>query len=404
MKVAVIGGGAGGFFSAINICVHHPQAQVFLFEKTNKLLSKVAVSGGGRCNVTHDCHKPSELAKFYPRGSKFLKSLFYEFNPTQMWAWLEERGVKLKIEGDGRIFPVTDSSKTIIDCFLKEAHKNKVQIQTQAEIVSVIPQEKGFLLELKNNPKKIHFDKVIVAVGGQNKLENFSFLNKLELSIEPPVPSLFTFNMPKNPITELMGVSTQASVRIKNTKLHEKGALLITHWGMSGPAILRLSAWGARELAEKKYQFDVEIAWIDAKEDALREQINTLKSQKGASLITNTNFTELPKRLWNFLLAKAGIAESQKWADAKKQEINALINVLLYDSYAVNGKTTFKEEFVTCGGISLSEINAQTMSSKSYPDLYFTGEVLDIDGVTGGFNFQAAWTTAWIASKLGSLS
>ncbi|KOY87046.1 flavoprotein [bacterium 336/3] len=401
MKIAVIGGGAGGFFSAINIRTHHPQAQVFLFEKTTKLLSKVAVSGGGRCNVTHDCHKPSELAKFYPRGSKFLKSLFHEFSPTQMCTWLEERGVRLKVEGDGRIFPVTDSSQTIIDCFLKEAHKNKVQIQIQTEIISIIPQEKGFLLEFKNNPKKIHFDKVIVAVGGQTKVENFNFLSKLELLVEPPVPSLFTFNMPKNPITELMGVSTKASVRIKDTKLQEKGALLITHWGMSGPVILRLSAWGARILAEKKYQFEAEIAWIDSKEDALREQIMTLKNQRGASLIANTNFTELPKRLWNFLLAKAGIQENQKWADVKKQEINALVNVLLYDNYVINGKTTFKEEFVTCGGINLLEMNAQTMSSKRYPDLYFTGEVLDIDGITGGFNFQSAWTTAWIASQLG---
>jgi len=400
MKVAVIGGGAGGFFSAINIRTHHPQAQIFLFEKTTKLLSKVAVSGGGRCNVTHDCSKPSELSKSYPRGSKFLKSLFYGFNPTHMWAWLEERGVQLKIESDGRIFPVTDSSQTIIDCFLKEAHRNKVQIQTQTEIIAITPQENGFLLEFKNNPKKVHFDKVIVAIGGQTKMENFSFLSKLELSIESPVPSLFTFNMPKNPITELMGVSTKASVRIRDSKLHEKGALLITHWGMSGPVILRLSAWGARTLAEKKYQFEAEIAWIEIKEDVLREQIITLKNQKGASLIANTNFTELPKRLWNFLLAKAGIAENQKWADAKKQEINALVNVLLYDNYAVNGKTTFKEEFVTCGGVSLSEIDAQTMSSKRYPDLYFTGEVLDIDGITGGFNFQAAWTTAWIASQL----
>jgi len=400
MKVAVIGGGAGGFFAAINIGKHHPKAQVFLFEKTSKLLSKVAVSGGGRCNVTHDCYEPAELAQYYPRGSKFLKSLFYQFNPTQMRAWLEDRGVKLKVEGDGRIFPVTDSSQTIIDCFLKEARHQKVQIQTQTEILSIEPQETGGLLEFKNNPKKQHFDKVIVATGGQTKLENFSFLQKLELNIESPVPSLFTFNMPKNPVTELMGISTEASVRIKDTKLQEKGALLITHWGVSGPVVLRLSAWGARALAEKKYQFEAEIAWINAKEDVLREHINTLKNQKGASLILNTNFTELPKRLWTFLLAKAGISESQKWADLKKQELNALCKVLLQDNYAVSGKTTFKEEFVTCGGVSLSEVKAQTMASKRHPDIYFTGEVLDIDGITGGFNFQAAWTTAWIASQL----
>jgi predicted Rossmann fold flavoprotein len=400
MKIAVIGGGAGGFFSAINIKQHHPQAQIFIFEKTNKLLSKVAVSGGGRCNVTHACFEPTELAACYPRGGKFLKKLFYEFNPQHTVAWFENHKVALKTEEDGRIFPVSDSSQTIINCFLEQAQRQNIRILTQSEVCSLEPLQQGFEVSVKHQ-KPAFFDKVILAIGGQNKWEQFAWLKNLNLKISKPVPSLFTFNMPQNPIRALMGLSAWANVAVKtNKKLQNEGNLLITHWGMSGPAILKLSAWGARDFAEQNYQFEIRVSWLKENEDELREKIKVYKQEKGAALPQNHHFTDLPKRLWGFLLEKTGINLQKKWADLNKNEITALCKVLLNDTYPVSGKTTYKEEFVTCGGIALDEINPQTMASKQYPDLYFTGEVLDIDGITGGFNFQAAWTTAWVAAQL----
>lgn len=402
MKVAVIGGGAGGFFGAINVKNFHPHAEVFIFEKTSKFLSKVAVSGGGRCNVTHACFEPEALALCYPRGGKFLKKLFYEFNPQDTIKWFGDRKIKLKTEADGRMFPITDSSQTIIDCFLEQAHSQNIRTYTQTEVCKIKPLEQGFEIFFSKQSKAMLFDKVIVAIGGQNTLEKFAWLGNLNLKVNPPVPSLFTFNMPTSPIRELMGLSAWARVEIKEAKkLQNEGNLLITHWGMSGPAILKLSAWGARYFAEKNYQFELKLSWIDSKQEILKEKIADFRAKKGASLPQNHHFTDLPKRLWVFLLEKAQINLQKKWADWNKNEINRLVEVLLNDSYKVLGKTTYKEEFVTCGGIVLDEINPQTMASKKYPDLYFTGEVLDIDGITGGFNFQAAWTTAWIASKLG---
>lgn len=401
MKVAIIGGGAGGFFAALNIKRHHPKAQICIFEKTSKLLSKVAISGGGRCNVTNACFRPDELALCYPRGGGFLKKLFYEFNPQHTVEWFESRKVKLKTEADGRVFPTTDSSQTIIDCFLQEAQRQNIRIFTKSEVCKIIPSQECFAIALKNQSQTVIFDKVILAIGGQSKLEQFSWLSNLGLKICFPVPSLFTFNMPQNPIRELMGLSTRAEVAIKGAKqLRNEGDLLITHWGMSGPAILKLSAWGARYLAEQNYRFELLVNWIGNDEENLKEMIANFRKEKGATLPRNHHFTELPKRLWVFLLEKAGINPQKKWADLNKSEMNKLAEILLRDTYQVAGKTTYKEEFVTCGGISLEEVSPQTMASKKYPNLYFTGEVLDIDGITGGFNFQAAWTTAWIAAKL----
>ena len=401
MKVAIIGGGAGGFFCAINIKQYYPQAQIHIFEKTSKVLSKVAVSGGGRCNVTHACFEPAELALCYPRGGKFLKKLFYEFNPQNTIQWFEDKKIKLKTEDDGRMFPISDSSQTIIDCFLEQAKKQNIPICTQNEICKIKPLEKGFQIFINKQAKPLFFDKVVLAIGGQNRLDKYEWLSNLNLEIMPPVPSLFTFNIPNDPIKELMGLSSQVKLQVKESKkLQNEGALLITHWGMSGPAVLKLSAWGARHLAEQDYQFDLQVNWLKDSEDNLKEKIADFRKQKGAALPQNHHFTDLPKRLWYFILEKAGINPLKKWADLNKNDINQLCEVLLRDIYKVSGKTTYKEEFVTCGGIALEEIAPQTMASKKYPDLYFTGEVLDIDGITGGFNFQAAWTTAWIAAKL----
>ena len=400
MKVAIVGGGAAGFFAAFSVKEHHPESQVTIFEKSDKLLSKVKISGGGRCNVTHACFQVSQLSKFYPRGAKQLKKAFSIFQPKDTVAWFRARGIDLKIESDGRMFPVSDDSQTIIDCFLHEAQIKKIQIVKQSRVNELHPEKSGFTLVF--NESKEHFDKVIIASGGSPKARGFEWLKNIGHAIINPIPSLFTFNMPEEPVKHLMGLVVEnATARIQGTKLQYTGPILITHWGMSGPAILKLSAWGARLLYDHNYKFNVQMNWLSVKsENEVHDMINAEMDRIRKKKIANANPFGLPNRMWLFLLEKVQINSDSPWMELSKKNRNKLVNVLLNDVYAVSGKTTFKEEFVTCGGLSLSDIDMKTMQSIVCKDLYFAGEVLDIDGITGGFNFQAAWTTGYIAGKL----
>jgi predicted Rossmann fold flavoprotein len=396
MTIAIIGGGAAGFMAAITAKETAPDAEVTLFEKSDKVLAKVKISGGGRCNVTHACFSISELCKHYPRGGKSLKKSFGHFYTKDTVEWFNNRGVKLKTESDNRMFPESNTSQTIVDCLMGEIKRLNIRLCTQSAISKLQPETEGFTLQI--NKESIHFDRLVIATGGSPKLTGLGWLADLGYQIEAPVPSLFTFNMPQEPIKELMGVvAPNASVRIQGSKLKQEGPLLITHWGMSGPAILKSSAFGARLLADKNYEFNIQVNWANHSEEAYKELIQ--EQQQTNRNIGNKNPFELPNRLWLFLLDKLEINPDFVWNQLGKKNANRLLNLLLNDVYQVSGKTTFKEEFVTCGGVSLSNINMPTMESKLHPGLFFAGEVLDIDGVTGGFNFQAAWTTGYLSGK-----
>lgn len=400
MKVAIIGGGAAGFFAAIQAKENFPEADVVLFEKTNKLLAKVKVSGGGRCNVTNGCQNNSELATGYPRGRNQLKKAFKVFNNNDTQKWFEERGVSLKTEPDNRVFPVSNDSQTIIDCLMAEANRLAVNIQTGSSVESIKSKNHG--IQLKVNGVDDTFEKVIVATGGSPKRKGLEWLEDLGHKIEDPVPSLFTFNMPQEPIKKLMGVvAPHAQISVQGTKLKSEGPLLITHWGMSGPAVLKLSSFGARELADRSYQFKIQVSWLNELSfEKVLAQLSDLTNSNPKKQIQNVRPNQIPDRLWLFLLSKAEIELSKPCAELGKKALNKLVNFLVNDVYEVSGKTTFKEEFVTCGGVSLESIDFKTMQSRVVPNLYFAGEILDIDGITGGYNFQAAWTTGFIAGKL----
>jgi predicted Rossmann fold flavoprotein len=398
--IAIIGGGAAGFFAAVNCAEMYPLHSVTIFEKGNKLLSKVRVSGGGRCNVTHACFDLQLLVKNYPRGEKQLKSCFSRFMTTDTIQWFEERGVKLKTEPDGRMFPVTDSSQTIIDCLMREADNHQVKIEMNSDVIRLEKKETGKIELSFPNQEARMFDAVLIASGGSANASGFDWLKETGHEIIPPVPSLFTFNMPQNPVRQLMGVAVEwARIKILKTSLSSEGPLLITHWGMSGPAVLKLSSLAARDLAAMQYHFKIQINWLkEEKEESLRHHLLSLKKNSSVKMILNTVEYGLPKRLWQFLADKSGIPENLRWADLSKEQMNKLVASLMYDEYEVSGKTTFKDEFVTCGGISLSDVDFKSMESKKIKGLYFAGEVLDIDAVTGGFNFQAAWSTGWVAA------
>lgn len=401
LQVAVIGGGAAGFFAAISAKTHHPNAKVTIYEKTDKLLSKVRISGGGRCNVTHHCFDIRELVKFYPRGERPLKKAFGMFSPTDTVHWFQKRGVELKTESDGRMFPTTDDSETIINCLMQETIKLGIGIKTKSNIKKIMPQENGYELAFHRGGK-VHADKVIIATGGSPRSSGFDWLRELGHDIEEPVPSLFTFNMPNEPIKELMGVvADPVSVKIMGSKLQSSGPLLITHWGMSGPAVLKLSAFGARDLHAMNYEFKILVNWTGERtEQEVRDILKTVEQEHGKKKIANVKPFNLAGRLWEFLLNKLELGDDMIWQNMGKKNVNRLVHLMTNDVYEVEGKTTFKEEFVTCGGISLKDVDMKTMESRKSPDLYFAGEVLDIDGVTGGFNFQAAWTTGYIAGML----
>ncbi len=397
MKIAVIGGGAAGFFAAIACKTRQPDAEVVIWEKSNKLLAKVKVSGGGRCNVAHACHSITDLSKNYPRGEKFLKKAFTQFSTKETINWYESRGVKLKTEADNRMFPVTDSSQTIIDCLLDECRKRGVHIQKKAPVESIAKEGDGFILHIAGSSQRV--DRVIVATGGSPKKESYDWLASLGHEPVLPVPSLFTFNMPGESVRSLMGVAVEwAEVLIQGTKIRTSGPLLITHWGMSGPAILKSSAIAARQLHAKDYQFAIQVNWVGGEnENQLRARLEQDFDRFAKRKVVNKNPLGLPARLWEFLLQKIAMEEGKTWEQLSGKKYNQLVNALVNDTYQVSGKTTFKEEFVTCGGVPLSEVNVRSMESKICPGLFFAGEVLDIDGVTGGFNFQAAWTTGYIA-------
>ena len=404
-KLVVIGGGAAGFFCAINAAEHCAGLEVVIIEKTNKLLSKVRVSGGGRCNVTHACFSISEMIKRYPRGEKFLKQAFHYFFTTDTIEWFEKRNVRLKTESDGRMFPESNSSETIIHCLLQQANKYGVEILMNREIVNIektISENKDEIFRLYSKDASIidaHF--VCIACGGFHKSEQYKWLTKLGHSFESPVPSLFTFNAPKNRISELMGISVEnVQVKINGTKFSQRGPLLITHWGFSGPAVLKLSAFAAIGLAKMNYDFSITINWLaDFHENSLLEKLRTIRNELASKKMINKNPFNLPHRLWEYHLQECGIDPEIRWADLPAKQQNQLSKQLCSQQFFIKGKTTFKEEFVTAGGIKLTEIDAITMESKIVPNLYFAGEILNVDGITGGFNFQHAWTSGWIAAK-----
>lgn len=394
-KIAIIGGGAAGFFLASNlnsnIGVH-----THLFEQSSTPLSKVRISGGGRCNVTHACFDPSELVEFYPRGKRELLSVFHQFQPGDTMEWFESRHVPLKIEDDNRIFPQSNSSLSIIECFLKEVEKSKVNIHLNEGVKSIRKENKQFIIETTN--EIYTFDKLVITAGASPKF--WKMMKNLGHRIVEPVPSLFTFNCKDARIQDLMGVSFEhASIEIENTKLTSEGPLLITHWGFSGPAVLKLSAWGAIDLNKLGYNFKIKINFVQQEYEDIIDFLNELKlSQAKKNCFANNPFS-FPKRFWHTLLQQVQIKEQQNFADLSKEKITQLAQELTEGIYHIKGKSTFKDEFVTAGGIDLKEINFKTMESKIIPNLYVAGEVLNIDAITGGFNFQACWSEAYIIAQ-----
>lgn len=395
----VTGGGAAGFFGAINAAAHKPM-KIAIVEKTGKWLSKVKVSGGGRCNVTHDARYVSQLVKNYPRGEKFLKKVFEQFNAQDTVRWFESQGIPLKKEVDGRMFPVTDSSQTVIDLFLRLAKRHRIELIDHFAVTEILRNADGSF-EVRSEKTSLSARKVLVTVGGQPKAEGFSWLTKLGHAIEYPVPSLFTFNVPRNGLRHLAGISVpMGGVRLPGLGLSAVGPLLITHWGFSGPAILRLSAWGARKLAEAGYAAPFLVNWLGEQgEEETRKGLEEFGAAHPKKVVASNPLYSLPARLWTELVQRAGISEDSLWLALSKKDKNRLLEMLIRCPFEMNGKTTFKEEFVTCGGLRLEEVNPLTMESRIVPGLYFAGEVLDIDGITGGFNFQSAWSGAWVAAQ-----
>jgi predicted Rossmann fold flavoprotein len=394
--IIVIGGGAAGFFAAINTAEIYPGIKVTILEKSNKLLAKVRVSGGGRCNVTNHCFEVNELVKNYPRGSKELKQVFSRFNVSDTIAWFKKRGVELKTEPDYRMFPESNSSETIIDCFMREAKKYGIEIRMNEEVLSITSNNQT--LNIQTTKQSYSADAVIISSGGHNSAKNYSFIQKTGHTISELIPSLFTINLPNNHIKELMGLSVRnATVRVEKTKHQYTGPVLITHWGLSGPAVLKLSAFAAKDFFDLNYNANILINWTgELNEEEVKDVFIEFLQTK--TQVVNNPLFEIPKRLWEFLLEKAEIHPQKPWIELGKKQQNKLAQVLTNDLYNMKGKTTFKEEFVTSGGVNLKEIDFKTMQSKIMPNLYFCGEVLDIDGITGGFNFQNAWSTAFVAA------
>lgn len=390
----IIGGGAAGVFAAIHASSSH--SKVLLLEKSQKLLSKVKVSGGGRCNVTHACFDPVELIKFYPRGNRELRGPFTRFQPKDTIDWFERRGVKIKKEADGRMFPVTDQSQTIIDCLLEAA--SNVEIRTGSNVLGIEKTGSGFDISLKSGDV-IHSESVMLATGGTHA--GHALANSFGHTIIDPIPSLFTFNVPNSPLEHLSGVSVDpVKVILPEYRCEYSGPLLITHWGFSGPAVLKLSAFCARELQQSGYRTDFEIDWIPSVNvEALRRVFIDKKKKDAKQSVFKDSPIDAPKNLWRTLASKSGVVEKCRWSNVSKSQEEKIIQKLKQDSYTISGKTTFKQEFVTCGGVKLSEVDFKTMESRLVPGLFFGGEILNIDGITGGFNFQAAWTTGWLAGN-----
>lgn len=400
-SIVIIGGGAAGYFAAINAAYNYPHAQVIIIEKTGKTLQKVKVSGGGRCNVTNHCMDLQALSQNYPRGEKELLQAFHQFSVNDTIAWFQKHGVNLIAENDNRMFPESNSSQTIIDCFENTFRKLGGKVYLNCEVTKITKNDTEFILELKTGNKLLS-QTIIITSGGFNQIHGYNFIGDFKLNIIKPLPSLFTFNLEDKTITGLMGLSVpEACVKIRNSNFHNKGPLLITHWGLSGPAVLKLSAFAASYLSTLNYNFEIEVNWnTNYSVDTLKQHLINLKNTTArvwGSLYTELN---IPKRLHEFILHECKIGDRNKLAETSNKLIEEFSKLICAHPFRIKGKTTFKEEFVTCGGIDLKEVNFKTMQSKKVPGLYFAGEVLNIDGVTGGFNFQSAWTTAFIAAQL----
>ncbi|MFT4722800.1 MAG: putative Rossmann fold flavoprotein [Saprospiraceae bacterium] len=395
-SILIIGGGAAGFFGAINLAKSCPDYRITILEKSNTVLGKVKISGGGRCNVTHSCFEPKELVKFYPRGKQELLGAFYNFQPLNTIKWFEERGVELKTEEDGRMFPVSNSSQTIIDCFTAEVEKYGVKVRLKSGVNSIERIGSKWFVDI--NDERLEADDIIMAAGSSSKI--WKLLKSLGHRIVEPVPSLFTFNVADEKIHDLAGLSiANVKVKIKKKKSFTSGPLLFTHWGLSAPAILKLSSAEAPLLNELDYKFGILVDFIpEVNEEELSEMLMDVQ-RSSTKNIYNHNTFDFPKRFWNYLLSEAKVPEDRIWPELRKAEKSSLISSLKRMEYQVNGKSTFKEEFVTAGGVSLKEVNFKTMESKKASGLYFAGEVINIDGYTGGFNFQAAWTTSYLAAS-----
>ena len=394
--IIIVGGGAAGFFTAINIVEKNPKLKVAILERGKDVLYKVRVSGGGRCNVTHACFEPNELVKFYPRGEKELRGPFHQFCSGDTIEWFSNHGVALKIEDDGRMFPVSNSSQTIIDCFLQATQKLGITVLTGQSVQSIFKKDNFWKVETQS--ETYIAEKLILATGSNPKI--WEMLQTFGHAIVSPVPSLFTFNIKDARISELPGVAANVTVKVKDSKLTATGPLLITHWGMSGPAILKLSAWGARILHDKNYQFTISVNWLnDVATEDVEKMLKELKQEHAKKAVSKKSPFDFPNRLWESLVLASSIESETKWADISKIQLQNLARQLTNSSFQVNGKSTFKEEFVTAGGIDLKEINFKTMESKVQENLYFAGEIVNIDAITGGFNFQNAWTSGFIVAN-----
>ena len=386
-KVAVIGAGAAGCFCAIELGRRLPSAQIDVYESGRKPLAKVAITGGGRCNLTNSFEGIASLSAAYPRGDKLMRRVFSVFDHKDTWNWFETEGVKLTLQDDHCVFPASQDAMQIVNLLTLRMKQLGIRVLTDTMV--------GSVLKLMNE-----YDAVVVTTGGIPKPEGYSILEGLDLEIVPPVPSLFTFNIPSDPVRELMGtVVEDASTALAGTNYKASGPLLITHWGMSGPAILKLSSYAARHLAEKGYKATLLVNWLgDAKEEDIRNKLIAIATANPQKMVVNTHPDEIPSRLWTYLSDKSGVRGDARWAELGSKGMNRLANTLSADEYSVQGKSRFRDEFVTCGGVSLSEINNKTLECKKHPGLYFAGEILDIDAVTGGFNLQAAWSTGYLAA------
>lgn len=398
LNIIIIGGGAAGFFGAVSAAETNPHCRVTILEAAREPLGKVRISGGGRCNVTHSCFDAGSLVQNYPRGGKALRGAFTRFQPRDTVNWFEKKGVKLKTEEDGRMFPITDNSNTIVYCLLNTAEDAGVKLYTGTSVASISPLSTGFEINLKSG-KTLKADRLLLATGSNPS--GYKWAQELGHTIEKPVPSLFTFNIKDERLQDLAGVSVpNATVRLSEAKLEQTGPILVTHWGLSGPAVLKLSAWGARFLHDSAYKTTITINWLPQyKQEKLREMLLAVKSQLPQKMVSSSCPLPIPRRLWEKLTVAAEIDDNKRWAEVSNKSLNLLIQELTAGKYQVTGKGVFKEEFVTCGGVNLKEIDFKTMESKIQPGLYFAGEILDIDGITGGFNFQSAWTTGWLAGR-----
>lgn len=399
MKIAIIGGGAAGFFMAINIKFASPEAEVTIFEKNSKVLAKVAISGGGRCNLTNSFAEIVDITKAYPRGGKLMKRAFKTFNYQDAYKWFESNGVPLVTQDDECVFPRSQNSQSIIDCFLSLCTKLGITIKTSHTLVALTKAER-YTLFFSQGENQIA-DVVAITTGGSPKEDGLGYLKELGHKIEVPVPSLFTFNIPNDPIRELMGtVAERAMVSLQGSKIKTSGAILITHWGVSGPAILKLSSYAAKIVSEKQYRFNILINWVnEADFDEITDHLASIIEQNPRKMLANIRPYDISSRLWLFLLQKAEISQERTWGELGRKGINRIVNILSNDEYKVHGRGRFRDEFVTCGGVSLDSIQPNTMESKHSKGLYFAGEVVDIDAITGGFNLQAAWTTAYVAAQ-----